>query len=104
LLSAGISLPRPPLGLPSLEETNKHTNSLPSLAAVLGLQTILTPAMNQDGIMNNLYEACHSLLQSFFSSEFSLFGLSSTYMSDYFKDFMSGRLQVQHYMESGFSG
>jgi hypothetical protein len=25
-------------------------------------------------------------------------------MSDYFKDFMSGRLQVQHYMESGFSG
>lgn len=58
---------RRPFGLPTLEAANQHTRALTSPAAVLGFQVVLTPAMSQNGIMNNLYKTCHILFQPSFS-------------------------------------
>lgn len=58
---------RRPFGLPALEAANQHTRALTSPAAVLGFQVVSTPAMSQNGIMNNLYKTCHILFQPFFS-------------------------------------
>lgn len=68
-LSAVISLPKGLCLWPALTGGNKSTEQLSHLTSCgVGFPGLLTPALIQNGIMNNLYEACHILFQSFFSS------------------------------------
>lgn len=53
-LSSGISLPQASTWPALIGGTEQTQQSFPLAAAALGLQAILTPAMNQNGIMNNL--------------------------------------------------
>ena len=79
-----------------VQEAGQDTRALAGPAAVLGLQAVVTPAMNQSGVTHNLSQAS-------FSSQFPLLGLSSTCSPDYFKGIKSGIQLVQHCTESGFS-